>query len=89
MRCNSSAAVCTGWVNCILQWVRGLYWPNLGFFFRHVKVVRLQPLAALLMNLFLASHPFYTLKTVGGRDKHKSGGCHEASTYQGAKTYII
>lgn len=27
------------------------------FFLHHVQVVRLQPLAALLMNLFLASSP--------------------------------
>lgn len=44
-----------------------------------VKVVRFQPLAALLMSLFLASSPLSTLKTVGGRDKHKSGSFYEAS----------
>ena len=44
-------------------------------------MVRLQPLAALLMNLFLASSTRSTLKTVGGRDENESSDFHEAFTY--------
>lgn len=54
-------------------WWEACAGPTAVGFYRHVKVVRFQPLAALLMNLFLASSPLSSLKTVGGRDKHKSG----------------
>lgn len=63
--------------------------PTAVGFFRHVKTVRFQPRTALLMNLFLASSPLSTLKTVGGKDEHKSGSFHEASTCLWAKTQTV
>lgn len=63
-----------GWIACS-SWREDCAGPTTVYiFFRHVKVVRLQPHAALLMNLFLAWSPLSALKTVGGIDKHKSSG---------------
>lgn len=55
----------------------------LGFSFGNLKVVRLQPLTELLMNLFLASFLLSSLETVGG-----SGGFHEAYTWKSAVPWI-
>lgn len=57
--------MCTDLISHISQSMRGTNCSNSCSFLspsHHVKVVRLQPLAALLMNLFLASSPLSNLK---------------------------